>query len=71
MNTVLKFKTNLMCQGCKMSITPILNNTDGIEKWELDLQQKDKQLSVYSNGISASEVISILQEAGYRCEEIS
>ena len=66
----LKFKTNIMCDGCIASVTPLLNSAQGINHWEVDITGKDKILTIQSNGITAEEVISELKKAGKNGELI-
>lgn len=70
MDTLLKFKTNINCNGCKATVTPFLDKTDGICHWDVDLENKDKILTVHSTGISAEEVKKVIKQAGYNSEFI-
>ncbi len=72
MNTnikTLKFKTNINCGGCVAKVTPFLNDADGICHWEVDTTNRDKILSVHSEGITKEEVIHKVQEAGFKIEK--
>jgi copper chaperone len=66
----LQFKTNINCGGCVANVTPVLNNTKGIDHWEVDTTNKDKILTVQSDGIKSEEVIEAVQKAGYKIEPI-
>lgn len=68
MTKTLRFKTNLMCNGCKTRITPFLDEKKEIESWELDLESADKVLTVNVAGLQAQEVIDILGKVGYEGE---
>jgi len=70
-NKNLQFKTNINCGGCLAKVAPFLNNADGIGHWEVDTSNKDKILSVHSDGITKEEVIQKVQEAGYKIELIN
>jgi len=67
-NKNLQFKTNINCGGCVAKVTPFLNEADGICHWEVDTINKDKILSVHSDGITKEEVIQKVQEAGFKIE---
>jgi len=67
-NKNLQFKTNINCGGCVAKVTPFLNEADGICHWEVDTTNKDKILSVHSDGITKEEVIQKVQEAGFKIE---
>lgn len=71
MNTnekILKFKTNINCSGCVAIVTPFLNEADGISQWDVETGNKDKILSVNSEGITEEEVMQKVQEAGFNIE---
>lgn len=64
----LKFKTNINCSGCVEKVTPFLNDADGICHWDVDTTNRDKILSVHSEGITEEEVIQKVQDAGFKIE---
>jgi len=67
----LKFKTNIKCGGCIAAVTPHLNKLKDIQKWEVDIQNPDKILTVEGKpGIDDQEVIDTLEVAGYKAEKI-
>lgn len=71
MNThdkTLKFKTNINCSGCVAQVTPFLNDADGICHWDVDTTNKEKILSVHSEGITEEEVMQKVKEAGFKIE---
>lgn len=70
METILKFKTNINCNGCISTVTPFLNSVKGINQWEVDITDSNKILTVKSDDITSSEVINILHKAGYSSEII-
>ncbi len=67
---ILQFKTNIHCGGCKAQVTPALNETSGIKHWDVDTSDKDKVLTVRADGLSAAEIINVVQKAGYKAEKI-
>jgi len=68
---ILKFKTNINCGGCLAKVTPFLNDANGIRHWDVDTTNKDKILSLHSEGISEQEVIQTVEEAGFKIELIN
>ena len=64
----LKFKTNINCSGCVEKVTPFLNDANGICHWDVDTTNKEKILSVHSEGITEEEVIQKVKEAGFKIE---
>lgn len=67
--STLQFKTNIKCGGCIATVTPFLN-TEGIEKWEVDLQNPDRILTVDTEKSSA-EVTKLVQDAGYTATAVN
>lgn len=61
-----QFKTNINCTGCVANVTPFLAATDGIEKWDVDTENKDKILTVQSNGATPKEIQAAIEKAGYK-----
>ncbi|MCA1745368.1 MAG: heavy-metal-associated domain-containing protein [Bacteroidales bacterium] len=68
MSQILKFKTNINCGGCIKSVTPHLDKAEGINKWEVDTDNPDKILSVETDRLTAEEVITIIDNAGYTAQ---
>ena len=64
----LKFKTNINCGGCIAKVIPFLNETEGIDNWEVDTTNKNKILTVTSDGITEQQVVALIQKAGYKIE---
>ncbi len=64
---VLRFKTSLSCQGCVATVTPFLQQIEGIEHWEVDLQSPERILIVKGK-VEPAVIIQKLEEAGYKAE---
>ena len=69
-NKQFQFKTNINCGGCIASVKPHLDKAEGICHWEVDTANKDKVLTVKSEGITEQEVISTVQKAGFKTEPL-
>ena len=67
-NNTLQFKTNINCDGCVAKVTPFLNGTKGICHWEVNTADKNKILTVQTDGITQEEVLQKVQEAGFKIE---
>lgn len=65
----LKFKTNINCGSCVASVTPFLNEQEGIEKWEVNTANPDKILTVACD-ITPQEVMDKVKKAGFRIEQV-
>lgn len=66
----LKFKTNINCNGCIATIIPSLNKIESITKWEVDITNPQKILTVDTSNLSEDEIISIVKNAGYNAEKL-
>ncbi|MGN6492573.1 MAG: heavy-metal-associated domain-containing protein [Agriterribacter sp.] len=69
-NKNLQFKININCGGCLEKATPFLNNAEGICHWQVNINDKDKVLTVHSKGITEAEVIAAVQKAGFKAEPL-
>ncbi len=67
----LKFKTNINCGGCIASVTPTLNSLEGIEKWEVDINDPNKLLEIKTDVLNESDIIKKLANIGFKAEFIS
>lgn len=66
----LKFKTNINCGGCIANVTPSLNKIEGIGKWEVNINDPQKILTVETTNLSEGEIVEIVKKAGYKAEAI-
>lgn len=64
----LKFKTNINCGGCLAKVTPFLNQEKGIEKWDVDITNPEKTLTVETCDISVEQVMEAVKKAGFKIE---
>jgi len=69
-NKTFKFKTNINCGGCVSTVTPFLNGIEGISEWEVDINDKDKPLTVVSDTATEHQIVDAVREAGYKIEKI-
>jgi len=67
----LKFKTNINCGGCIVSVTRTLNSLEGMIKWDVDTTNPSKVLTIQTaQGLNAGQIITSLRENGFSAEEI-
>lgn len=67
----LKFKTNIKCGACIATVTPHLNEVQGIDTWAVDLKSPERILTVETNGATTDQVTQALKEAGYKAEPVN
>ncbi|MDH6309296.1 copper chaperone [Dysgonomonas sp. PFB1-18] len=65
------FKTNINCGGCIAKVTPFMDAVEGISSWNVDTTNKNKILTVVSDGITESKIIETVKEAGFNIESVS
>jgi len=66
----MKFKTTIKCTGCLDKVTPHLNETQGIDDWEVDLKNPDKVLTVKVQNASEEDVVKAVKKVGFEIERI-
>lgn len=66
----LKFKTNLNCSGCVSKVASDLDMAKGICHWNVDIDDKNKTLTVKSEGITKEKVESIIQSKGFKIASV-
>ena len=66
----LKFKTDINCNGCIAKVTPSLNQVQGILKWDVDITNPLKILTVEASGITGDDIIKIVNQAGYNAQKL-
>ena len=67
---ILVFKTNLYSEEDVKTIEPVLNKIPEVLEWNVDREDIDKVLRVETAKLSPLDLIDILKDAGYFCEEL-
>ena len=67
----IDFKTNIMCGACIAKVTPTLNEVVGENNWKVDTQNPNKVLSVTTKNLDEAEVVTAVENAGYKAEKLS
>jgi copper chaperone len=65
-----QFKTNIKCGGCVAQVTPYLDALEGVEKWEVNIQNPDKILTVLADGAKANQIKEAVIQAGFKVEKL-
>ena len=65
MMETLKFKTTLKCGGCVAAIKPKMDQLKNIKKWEVDLTQPIKILTLEGDDLDENVIINTIKEAGF------
>ncbi len=66
----LQFKTDIKCSGCVAKVAPHLATVPDLQKWEVDIQNPDKILTVLTDRATTQDVKKAVEEAGFKATEI-
>lgn len=67
--SVLLFKTNIRTEIDKQFMTQLMQQHE-INQWTVDQEDVDCVLRIVSNEVQQNEVIDLLSQHGYHCEEL-
>ena len=67
---ILTFTSNIACNGCLSKVKPFLDELEGVVKWEVDIENPQKILTVQSNELSADQIQEAVIKAGYQLEDL-
>lgn len=67
---VLVFKTNLVSAKDIHRISPLMGDTPGILRWNVDEHDIDNVLRIETSWLLPDDIIRVVTNAGYLCEEL-
>ena len=67
---VLIFKTNVESEEQLQQASLLLDVTDSVIKWNIDREDIDKVLRIESIFFHITDIMKIMVEAGFACEEL-
>lgn len=67
----LQFKTSINCGNCVKSITPFLDEVEQIKTWSVNTDDDNKILTVEVDGITAAQVVDVVEDAGFDIEAMA
>ena len=68
---VLILKTNIRYKKQVNKVAPLLNERNSIARWNIDLNDIDKVLRIESDDMALTEIVQLIEEAGFYCEELA
>jgi len=68
---ILILKTNISSKKHVKAVAPLLDGQENISRWNIDLNDIDKVLRIESTEMELTEVVQLIQEAGFYCEELA
>lgn len=69
-SSVLLFKTNIRTESDKQLMTQLMQQHE-INHWTVDQDDEDCVLRIVSNEIQLNDVIALVNQHGYQCEELT
>lgn len=67
---VLVYKTNINHVQDVDRIKPYFDDQAGILRWNVDIEDSDKVLRIEAESDISATVVTLVQEAGFRCAEL-
>lgn len=62
----LRFKTSAKCEGCVNNLSKYFNEKIEDGSWDFDLSVSPSILTVKAEKLSKDDIISLVEQAGYR-----
>lgn len=59
------FQTNINCQRCVRSVTAFIEEVDGLESWDVDLDNIQKPLTARGDQLDPQKLKEAIEEAGF------
>lgn len=66
----IQFKTNINCINCVAKVKPFLDKKEGIQKWEVDIDNPDKILTVETDSLMAEDIEKTVKRTGFEASAI-
>ena len=70
MVNIQHFRTNINCGSCVRSVTPFLDEVDGVTLWRVDVEDDRKVLTVEGTA-TAENIVAMVEEAGFDIAPLS
>lgn len=67
---ILVFRTSMQLEHDVKKVSCLMNNEHRIQRWNVDLHDCDKVLRIETDSLEVDEVIQLVTQAGYYCEEL-
>ena len=70
MINIQHFKTNINCGSCVRSVTPFLDEVEGVTIWRVDVEDARKVLTVEGTA-SEDSIVRMVEEAGFDIQPLA
>jgi len=70
LSNILIFKTNIQTEFDKLRIKNVLDASQKVLKWNIDMDDSDHVLRIVSDSLRPEQIISVLDYVGFECSEL-
>ncbi len=67
---ILIFKTNVKSKPDRLRLKELFESIPSINEWNVDADDIDCVLRIVSRQVKADDIIKLLTETGYQCQEL-
>lgn len=70
LSNIFIFKTNIKTEFDKLRIKNVLDASQKVLKWNIDMDDADRVLRIVSDSLRPEQIISVLDYVGFECTEL-
>lgn len=70
LSNIFIFKTNIQTEFDKLRIKNVLDASQKVLKWNIDMDDADRVLRIVSDSLRPAQIISLLDYVGFECTEL-
>ncbi|HET7002215.1 MAG TPA: hypothetical protein VFI33_12925 [Puia sp.] len=70
LSNIFIFKTNIQTEFDKLRIKNVLDASQKVLKWNIDMDDADRVLRIVSDSLRPEQIISVLDYVGFECTEL-
>ena len=70
LSNIFIFKTNIQTEFDKLRIKNVLDASQKVLKWNIDMDDTDRVLRIVSDSLNPEQIISVLDYVGFECTEL-
>jgi hypothetical protein len=70
LSNIFIFKTNIQTEFDKLRIKNVLDASQKVLKWNIDMDDADRVLRIVSDCLRPEQIISVLDYVGFECTEL-
>ena len=70
LSNILIFKTNIQTEFDRLRIKNVLDASQKVLKWNIDMDDVDRVLRIVSDTLTPEQIISVIEYVGFECAEL-